>query len=329
MVNWLRHMCESLIMDAISAMLDGPRAQGAFLLKAVFAGDWSLSVEDHAALSVVVVTQGRAVFRGVDGEHVASTGDVVLVRGPDPYVVASGPGVGEDIRILPGQVCVDPRGSLLEDAMSLGVRTWGNTRSPEATVMLIGAYERETSVGNLLLHGWPHVLVVSGLDSPICSLLADELARDVAGQEAVLDRLLDLLVVMALRTLGPTSGEDEGSDVLVDQALRLLQEHPGDPWTVESLARAVGLSRASLARRFGARVGLPPLRYLTRWRLALAADMVAGSDLTLAAIANRVGYANAFALSAAFKREHGLSPRHHRLGLPARRVFAMHAEGTT
>ena len=91
-----------------------------------------------------------------------------------------------------------------------------------------------------------------------------------------------------------------------------MEQHPELPWTVESSVTQVGLSRAALARRFTEQVGEPPLTYLTRWRLALAADLLVGTDLTLAAIAARVGYANPFALSAAFKRVLGGSPRDYR-----------------
>jgi AraC-like DNA-binding protein len=87
-----------------------------------------------------------------------------------------------------------------------------------------------------------------------------------------------------------------------------MEQHPELPWTVAGLGEQVGLSRAALARRFTEQVGEPPLAYLTRWRLALAADLLVGTDLTLSAIAARVGYANPFALSAAFKRLHGTSP---------------------
>ena len=97
--------------------------------------------------------------------------------------------------------------------------------------------------------------------------------------------------------------------VAASEARRAMEERLDEPWTVESLARCVGLSRAALARRFAQEVGEPPLTYLTRWRLAVAADLVLGTDLTLASIAVKVGYANAFALSAAFKRVQGESPR--------------------
>ena len=96
--------------------------------------------------------------------------------------------------------------------------------------------------------------------------------------------------------------------------MRHLQERPGEPWTVEQLARTVGLSRPALARRFGEVVGVPPMAYLMQWRLALGADLLRGDDLTVGAIAHRVGYASPFSFSAAFKREYGVSPQAYRTG---------------
>ncbi|MET0839304.1 MAG: AraC family transcriptional regulator, partial [Marmoricola sp.] len=120
-------------------------------------------------------------------------------------------------------------------------------------------------------------------------------------------------VVRCVRALLARSSGASG-DAPVGRALRAIEEQPAHPWTVESLATHVGLSRAALARRFAVQMGEPPLTYLTRWRLALAADLLLGSDQTLAMIASQVGYANAFALSAAFKRVHGESPRSYRRG---------------
>jgi transcriptional regulator GlxA family with amidase domain len=238
-------------------------------------------------------------------------GDVVLVRGPAPYTFADSAQTPEDIRILPGQVCVDPHGRILATDMELGLRTWGNTRSDDATVMLIGTYQHETSVGSLLLSKLPVELVIRNLEPALIALFADEVVGREPGQAAVIDRLLDLLVVRCVRSVLATASGSSG-DELVGRALRAIEEQPELPWTVESLARRVGLSRAALARRFAVQMGEPPLTYLTRWRLALAADLLVSTDLTLAAIAAKVGYANAFALSAAFKRVHGESPRAYR-----------------
>lgn len=86
---------------------------------------------------------------------------------------------------------------------------------------------------------------------------------------------------------------------------------------MESLAREVGVSRAAFARRFTELVGEPPMSYLTGWRLALAADLLSDPATTLASAAHRVGYSSAFALSTAFKRVRGVSPREYRVGAAA------------
>ncbi len=87
-----------------------------------------------------------------------------------------------------------------------------------------------------------------------------------------------------------------------------MEAEPGRGWTVAALARGAGLSRAAFARRFTERVGEAPMAWLTDLRLALAADLLRGTDLTLATIAGRVGYGSPFALSAAFLRERGVRP---------------------
>ena len=127
MLPTLISMCDRLNMTSLDALLDGPRAQRAFLLKAVFAGTWSITVEDRAPLSLVVMARGNATFLDRSGTHSLAPGDVIVARGPATYRVADSAATPPDIRILPGQVCIDPSGAILAEAMSLGVRTWGNT----------------------------------------------------------------------------------------------------------------------------------------------------------------------------------------------------------
>ena len=88
-----------------------------------------------------------------------------------------------------------------------------------------------------------------------------------------------------------------------------MQNEPAEPWTVATLANAVGISRALLARRFHELVGAPPMSFLTSWRMALAADLLVAGDATVGAVAHTVGYGSPFTFSTAFKREYGLSPK--------------------
>ena len=160
-------------------------------------------------------------------------------------------------------------------------------------------------------------------DFPVIPLMADEIVKDDPGQEAVLDRLLDLLLIAVLR--GWFSRPDAAApgwysaygDPVVGQALRLLHHNPARSWTVAELARETGVSRAALARRFHELVGEPPMTFLTGWRIALAADLLRQPGSTIASVAHQVGYGTPFALSAAFKRVRGMSPRQYRTATAA------------
>jgi AraC-like DNA-binding protein len=162
------------------------------------------------------------------------------------------------------------------------------------------------------------VVRAEALESPLIALLAEEIVRDAPGQEAVLDRLLDLLLIAALRAwLSRDDAQAPGwyrahADPVVGHALRLIHDDPAHPWTVASLARSAGVSRAALARRFTELVGEPPMAYLAGWRIALAADLLLEPGTTIGAVADRVGYGSPYALSTAFKRLRGVSPREHR-----------------
>jgi AraC-like DNA-binding protein len=104
------------------------------------------------------------------------------------------------------------------------------------------------------------------------------------------------------------------SDPVVGEALRQIDHAPQQPWTVQSLAGAAGVSRATLARRFSELVGESPMTFLTGQRIALAADLLGEPQATLESVARQVGYASPYALSTAFKRLRGVSPQQYRAG---------------
>ena len=211
-------------------------------------------------------------------------------------------------------MCRLPDGLQLKLMDFLGTRTWGNSAAG-GTVMLTGTYERAGALSARLLRALPP-LIVQRLDSPLVALLADEIVKDEPGQEAVLDRLLDLLLVAALRAhfaRDDAPGWYRASgDPIVGPALRALQDDPAHAWTVAELARHARVSRAALARRFNDLVGEPPMTFLTGHRIALAADLLLEPGATVGSVAERVGYGSPFALSTAFKRVRGISPQEHR-----------------
>ncbi len=314
-------MCASVYacpVDALVGLLDGPRARGAFLLRTVLDPPWSIRIQDEAPLSVVSVVRGHAWIVHDTGEPVLlNASDVAVVLGPEPYTVADHPDTAPRAVIHPGQRCEAPDGESLATSMRLGVRTWG-TNLDGGMMMLTGAYPMRGEISRRLLDALPKLLVLreDEWDCPVIPLLTAEIVKDEPGQEVVLDRLLDLLLIAVLRAWFARADAPAWyralADPVVGQAVRLLQHNPAHPWTVASLAAKTGVSRAALARRFTELVGEPPMAFLTGWRLALAADLLRGTDATVGAVARQVGYGSSFALSTAFKRERGVSPQVYR-----------------
>jgi AraC-like DNA-binding protein len=310
-------------MDAVAGLLDGPRAREAFLLRSTLDPPWSLRIADEAPLTVLAMVRGEAWILAGEGEAVVlHGGDVAIFRGPDPYTVSHDPATPPQVIIGPGQVCavLGPGGEDLVESMGCGIRTWGNAAAEGATEMLTGTYQLDGEVSQRLLRALPAMLVLTAdaLDSPVIPLLADEIVKDEPGQEAVLDRLLDLLLIAVLRAwfARPDAGAPEWyrayGDPVVGRALRLMHHNPAHPWTIAELARETGMSRAALARRFNDLVGEPPMSFLTGWRIALAADLLLEPGATIGSVAAKVGYGSPFALSTAFKRIRGSSPQQHR-----------------
>jgi len=309
-------------VDALAGFLDGPRAQGAFLLRSLLEPPWSLRIQDGAPLTVVAMVHGDAwvTFDGAEPQALGP-GDVAIVRGPDPYTVADNPATPPNVVIHPGQHCTTPDGESLKEAMDLGVRTWGNSPSG-SVVVLTGTYQTDGEVSRRLLDSLPALTILGARtwDCPVIPLLADEIVKDEPGQEVVLDRLLDLLLVAALRASFARSGANTPAwyraygDPVVGRALRMMHNDPAQPWTVASLAAGSGVSRAALARRFNELVGEPPMAFLTGWRMALAADLLLEPGASVTAVARRVGYGSPFTFSTAFKRTYGVSPRAYRDG---------------
>ena len=229
-------------MDAVAGLLDGPRARGAFLLRSTMDPPWSLRIEDEAPLTLVAVVRGNAWIMPDGGEAVRlERGDVSVVLGPKPYTVADDPATAPQMRILPGQACDVVGGADVAPMSDLGVRTWGNA-ADGATVLLTGTYLLDGEVSGRLLRALPELLHLrdGDWDCPFVALMADEIVKDEPGQEAVLDRLLDLLLIAVLRAwFARPEAKAPGwyrasGDPIVGHALRLLHHSPEHPWTVAS-----------------------------------------------------------------------------------------------
>ncbi|MFI7639031.1 AraC family transcriptional regulator [Nonomuraea sp. NPDC049400] len=284
-------------MDPFDDLLHGVRGEGSLFGASVLSPPWALRFDDQASLTLCVPLRGEGwIIRDGEARRLRE-GEAAIVRGPEPFVFSD---------------TDTPR--LITDARHDGDDITGDT------VLLAGAYKVNGEVARRLVRILPSLVVVpdDGDCAGMRAYLEAQLLACRPGRQIVLDRLLDWLLVCTLRDwFDRPEAEAPGwyaalGDDVVGPALRAIHDDPSRPWTIASLATVANVSRTTLAGRFTELLGEPPLTYLTGWRMALAADLLDEPGTTVASVAHRVGYTDAFSFSSAFKRVHGLSPNAYR-----------------
>ncbi len=307
--------------DALSEVLRAVRLTGGVFLDAEFTAPWCVQAqigpEECRAFSISSerVIAAHYVFEGelsvaVDGEPplTLGPGDLVLLARNDPHRL------GSDLA-LPA-VLPD---ALIEPAADGGLATLRHGGGGARTRIVCGYLA--SAVHNPLSASLPRMLRLRSIEGSqrdwvesSFRFAAAELAAGRPGSDMVLAKLSELLFLEAVRACIAALPADRTGwlaglrDPHVGRALALLHERVGHPWTVDELARAIGASRSVLGERFAALLGEPPMRYLTRWRLQLAAQRLLECHDSLARIAADVGYDSEAAFNRAFKRELGIPP---------------------
>ncbi|MEV4124414.1 AraC family transcriptional regulator [Nocardia sp. NPDC049707] len=303
-------------MDAFSDLLRGVRAHGSLFGSSTLSPPWALHFVDGAPLTLCTVLSGAG---WIVPEHrppePLRARETIVVRGPATFTFVDEVGTLAE-PIACGEFCATPEQGGTHHRLGWNDTGHGGV-DPDATTLIVGAYPVRGELSRRLLDALPDVLRVDadGTAEAVQDHLAAEVAVDTPGQQVVLDRLLDWMLVCALREWfdrpdgAPPAWWAAQRDPVVGHALRLLHAEPAAPWTVAALAEHTAVSRSTLAKRFTDLVGEPPLTYLTHWRMALAADLLLERDAaTVADIARTVGYADPFGFSAAFKRVRGVNP---------------------
>ena len=302
-------------MDALAAVLAVAGVRGAIAATVNAAEPWGLSLDAVPRAAFHAVTDGTAWLRvrGEPGIRLMP-GDLVLLPAGAAHTLASGPGAhAQPWDGLAAGQALAPGGEL-----TVGTGT-------VQTRILCASYHQDPAVTLPLLTLLPDVLHIPasranpGLDATL-RLLASELGQLQPGAAAVLNRLVDILLIQILRiwTASGTSPARPASwltaltDPIAGPALALLHTQPERPWTVDAMAAGIGVSRATLARRFAAKVGQSPAAYLTRWRMDLAAQRLRDTDDTAGAIARSLGYTSEYAFNRAFTRQRRTPPGRYR-----------------
>jgi len=261
-----------------------------------------------------VVVQG-CCFANLLGEDPipVDAGEVIVFTRSDPHVLSSSPGMRAD-PVSAAELDV-ATGRQLPFLMNYG------GEGPRTAEFVCGYLACDASPFNPLLDNLPPVIKAKdGLTDPSSWLgqfiraAMIESTDKRAGGESVLARLSELMFVEVVRRyLEALPPEQAGwlaglRDPFVGNSLSLLHAQPARNWTIEELARDVGLSRSVLAERFADLVGMPPMQYLARWRMQIAAGRLTSGNRSMAAIAAEVGYGSEAAFSRAFKNLVGMPP---------------------
>ena len=267
------------------------------------AGRWGVRYSEFGQPSFCVVLEGSCRLV-VDGEIplTLAAGDFVLLPAT-PGFTLSGFEPATPVRIDP-KVAPTPRGEVRH----------GTRQGPPDVRLLGGWFVFDSPDAGLLVSLLPALLHVRGLErlSALVQLVDGEAGGQRPGRDLVLSRLVDVLLIEALRA---TAGEDAPPGLLrgladgrVARALRHLHDDPAHAWTVTQLATRAALSRSAFHERFTRAVGLPPMEYLLAWRMALAKNLLRSQALGIAEVAERVGYGSASTFSTAFSRHVGQPP---------------------
>jgi AraC-like DNA-binding protein len=292
-----------------------PLSQIILLLKpqAVF---WRL-VEAHDAWTIRFLPSDVVVFGQMiegcgrverdDGAGLDLTeGDFLLMAGPPPWTMTGGG----------GGTPVDFKAAMADPGLLLSAG-----RNPTITRFIAGNFSFAPANADLVASLMLPIVHVRGTDplmgrlGALLSALGDEALADRPGRSLVLARLLEVVLIEALRTRpAAIPGADRGllaglADAKVGHALRIMHEDAQRPWTVAALATAVGMSRSAFAARFTHIIGMPPIDYLANWRITLAKAALASSNVPMAEIAEMAGYQSVSAFSTGFKRATGFSPK--------------------
>ena len=302
-------------MDPLSDVLDLSRVRGALMVSVRARAPWGLDLPQWPGASFHAITSGTAWLRVGDGAPLQlMPGDVFLLPA----------GAGHRLSSEPHGPCVPFDTTAKRQLMTPdGDLTLG--ASGAATTFVCAAFDYDLEVGEPLMGLLPPLIhvpadPVAGRDiAPIVDLLALEVGARRAGSRAAAARLIDMLLIAAIRHWIDRRAEGEAPswllalrDPALAQVVALVHERPAEPWTVELLAREVHLSRATLARRFAEVVGEPPLAYLARWRMHVAAQRLKYSTDTVGVIAREVGYTSEYAFNRAFARYRGQPPGRYR-----------------
>ena len=292
-------------MDPFSDLIGLLRPHAAVSKPITGRGAWGARYNAYDAPGFAIVLEGGCFLQFEDGEPVRlSAGDFILIPSTPAFALFS-----------------DPRAEWIPREPTDQPVRHGEAEGEPDFRMLGGGFRIEPVNAALLLALLPGIIHIRASEGEadrlkrIVALIIEESVEDRPGHEPVVERLLEVMLVEALRWGGmnvetmPSGMLRSMRDPSLARALRAMHADVRQRWTVEGLAKLAGMSRSAFAARFAEALGATPIDYLAQWRMALARDALSRGDISLDRLAGDIGYDSASAFSTAFRRHNGCSPR--------------------
>lgn len=295
-------------LDVLSDVLRMIRLYASSYYCAEFSSPWGIDEPQAECGTFHVVIRGSAwlMTEELISPVFLSTGDIIAFPTGSSHQISEQP----DSQLMSG-------GEVLEKIRS---NSSPFSDGQSVVTLLCGYFQYQTDISLPLLRDMPSMLHIKTEEEPelawlnhLIKTLAYESRSLQPGNAVVVDRLTEVLVIQLLRwhmrhqRNTPGYFQALGDDKL-SRALSLIHQEPSKPWTVESLGRAVSMSRTSFANRFQSIVGMTPLAYLSQWRMHIAYGLLVEGELSMLSIAEQVGYKSEASFGKAFKKIVGISP---------------------
>lgn len=292
------------MIDPLSDVIQLLRPRAVFPKEISGAGRWAVRYAEFGEPGFCAVIEGRCRL-AVDGEMpvVLEAGDFVLLPATPAFTMSG---------FEPAPVLhIDPKAAQPSD----GDIRYGRLEGPADVRQFGGYFSLESPDADLLVSLLPRMIHIRGVPrlTQLVHLIGAEAGRKDVGRDLILERLVEILLIEALR-VRPATGAGPGllrglADARIAAALRLMHGDVERSWTIPDLAREAGMSRSAFFDRFVRTVGVRPMEYLLSWRMAVAKNLLRGGNVALDEVARRIGYGSSSTFSTAFSRHVGVPPR--------------------
>ncbi len=295
-------------MDVLADVLRAVRLEGTAYFEAAFAAPWGMSFAGSEVANFHLVKEGRCwvTSEALSESCTLSAGDIVVFPHGSPHRLAS----DQTAEAMPAQQFIAETKHEEEGRLVYG-------GAGKHTTLICGHFSHDPTSCHPLWDALPDIIVLeSGTDEIIetaTQMTVSATEGPGAGASALVDRLAEILLIQIIRAYATGTEGGRGfiaalSNNAIGRLLQAIHEEPAKQWTVEEMAQRAGMSRSALTTTFQRLLEVPPMQYLTTWRMHRAKDLLRSSQLHLADVAQKVGYESEWAFAKAYKRVFGEGP---------------------